>query len=164
MDQWLNDFKETIDSAAPRLMQISEAQSRESRAEDHWSSKQIVGHLIDSAANNHARFVLGQLKDDLVFPGYDQNGWVKTNHYQEAPWPQLVELWRAYNLHLHHVITHADKAKLNTPCTLHTLQEIAFKTVPQSEPVTLEYLMKDYVDHLKHHLAQILPRAEKADA
>ena len=52
-------------------------------------------------------------------------------------------------------MSNADKARLNTPCTLHTLQEIAFKTVPQSEPVTLEYLMKDYVDHLKHHLAQI---------
>src|ERR1043166_1790162 len=68
---------------------------------------------------------------------------------------ELVELWRAFNLHLHHVMSHADEAKLNTPCTLHTLQEIAFKTVPQAEPVTLEYLMKDYVDHLKHHLAQI---------
>ena len=155
MDQWLVDFKETIESASQRLRQISEAQSEQPRAEDHWSSKQIIGHLIDSAANNHARFVLGQLKDDLVFPGYDQNGWVKTNHYQDAPWPQLVELWRAYNLHLHHVMAHADKSKLSTPCTLHTLQEIAFKTVPQSEPVTLEYLMKDYVDHLKHHLAQI---------
>jgi len=156
MDHWLDDFRQTIDSAAPRLMQISETQSEQPRAEDHWSAKQIIGHLIDSAANNHARFVLGQLKDDLVFPGYDQNGWVKTNHYQDAPWSQLVELWRNYNLHLHHVMAHADKSKLNTACTLHTLQEIAFKTVPQSEPVTLEYLMKDYVDHLKHHLAQIL--------
>ena len=155
MDQWLDDFKQTIDSAAPRLLQISETQSEQPRAEDHWSSKQIIGHLIDSAANNHARFVLGQLKDDLVFPGYDQNGWVNTNHYQDEPWPQLVELWRAYNLHLQHVMAHSDKSKLTTPCTLHTLQEIAFKTVPKSEPVTLEYLMKDYVDHLKHHLAQI---------
>jgi len=155
MDQWVDDFKQTIDSAASRLLQISETQSGQPRAEDHWSSKQIIGHLIDSAANNHARFVLGQLKDDLVFPGYDQNGWVKTNHYQDEPWPQLVELWRAYNLHLQHVMAHSDRSKLTTPCTLHTLQEIAFKTVPKSEPVTLEYLMKDYVDHLKHHLAQI---------
>ena len=155
MDQWVDDFKQTIDSAASRLLQISETQSGQPRAEDHWSSKQIIGHLIDSAANNHARFVLGQMKDDLVFPGYDQNGWVKTNHYQDEPWPQLVELWRAYNLHLQHVMAHSDRSKLTTPCTLHTLQEIAFKTVPKSEPVTLEYLMKDYVDHLKHHLAQI---------
>ena len=156
MNDWLNDFRQTIDSASEKLTQIDEAKSEQPRAEDHWSSKQIIGHLIDSAANNHARFVVGQLKDDLVFAGYDQDGWVRTNHYQERAWSDLVQLWRSYNLHLHHLMTHADQAKLSTPCTLHTLQEIAFKTVPKAEPVTLEYLMKDYVDHLKHHLAQIL--------
>ena len=159
MDQWLEDFKQTIDSASERLLQISETQSEKPRAGAEWSSKQIIGHLIDSAANNHARFVLAQMKDDLTFPGYDQDGWVRVNHYQEAPWSQLVDLWRAYNLHLHHVMAHADKAKMNTSCTQHTLQEIAFKIVPGSDPVTLEYLMKDYVDHLKHHLAQIFPAA-----
>ena len=60
MDQWLEDFKQTIDSAAACLSEISEAQSEQPRAEEHWSSKQIIGHLIDSAANNHARFVPGQ--------------------------------------------------------------------------------------------------------
>ena len=164
MAQWLDDFKQTVESAAPRLLQISETQSAQPRAGAEWSSKQIIGHLIDSAANNHARFVLGQLKDDLVFPGYDQDGWVTTNHYQDESWSHLVNLWQAYNLHLHHVMSHASQEKLNTPCTLHTLQEIAFKTVPQSEPVTLAYLMKDYVDHLKHHLGQILPPSRKADA
>jgi hypothetical protein len=159
MEQWLEDFKRTIDTASPQLLKLSEAEAEQPRAEEHWSSKQIVGHLIDSAANNHARFVLGQLKDDLLFPGYDQDGWVKTNHYQEAGWPQLVDLWRSYNLHLVHLMAHADKEKMNTPCTLHTLPEIAFKTVPQSEPVTLKYLMQDYVLHLKHHLNQILPGA-----
>ena len=156
MEPWLADFQQTIEAAHSRLSAITEAQSEKPRAEDHWSSKQILGHLIDSATNNHARFVLAQMKDDLIFPGYDQDGWVRTNHYQAAPWARLVELWRSYNLHLHHLMVHADKAKLNTPCTLHTLQEIAFKTVPQTEPVTLEYLMKDYVVHLKHHLGQIL--------
>jgi len=156
MSEWLDDFRQTIDSASEKLMKIDEAQSERPRAEDHWSSKQIIGHLIDSATNNHARFVVGQLKDDLVFPGYDQNGWVRTNHYQQRAWSDLIQLWRSYNLHLHHLMTHADQAKLSTPCTLHTLQEIAFKTVPKADPVTLEYLMKDYVDHMKHHLAQIL--------
>jgi hypothetical protein len=155
MEHWLEDFKQTIDSASQRLLQMSETEAHQSPAADGWSSKQIIGHLIDSAANNHARFVLGQLKDDLVFAGYDQDAWVRTNHYQDAPWSQLVNLWTAYNLHLHHLMAHADAAKLHTPCTLHTLQEIAFKTVPQSEAVTLEYLMKDYVNHLKHHLKQI---------
>jgi DinB superfamily len=155
MDQWLEDFKQTIDSAARRLHQINEAQSEQPRTEEHWSSKQIIGHLIDSATNNHARFVLAQLKTDLVFPGYDQNQWVQVQHYQEASWPQLVALWRAYNLHLLHVMSYVPPEKLSQLCTQHSLQNIAFETVGDTEPTTLEYLMKDYVVHLKHHLSQI---------
>ena len=155
MNQWLEDFRETIESAAPRLIQISEAQSEQPRAEEHWSAKQIIGHLIDSATNNHARFVLAQTKNDLVFPGYDQNSWVQIQHYQQAHWSQLVDLWRAYNLHLLHVMAHTPVDKMNTPCSQHSLQTIAFETVRESEAVTLEYLMKDYVVHLKHHLSQI---------
>ena len=95
MPEWHEDFRRTIDSAFERLRAIDEAQAAKPRAADHWSSKQIIGHLIDSATNNHARFVLGQLKDDLVFPGYEQDGWVRTNHYQDESWPQLVEPgWR----------------------------------------------------------------------
>jgi hypothetical protein len=159
MNQWLDDFRQTIDSASQRLLQISEAQSEQPRAEEHWSAKQIMGHLIDSAANNHARFVLAQLKDDLVFPGYEQDGWVQVQHYQQASWLQLVELWRAYNLHLLHVMSHASPEKMNNLCTQHSLQTIAFETVSEAEPVTLEYLMQDYVVHLKHHLSQILDEA-----
>ena len=155
MNEWLEDFRETIESAAPRLLQISEAQSEQPRAEEHWSAKQIIGHLIDSATNNHARFVLAQIKDDLIFPGYDQNSWVTIQHYQQAPWSQLVDLWRAYNLHLLHVMAFTPADQLTKRCVQHSLQTIAFETVSESEPVTLEYLMKDYVVHLKHHLSQI---------
>ncbi len=161
MDQWLEDFRQTIEAAAPRLLLISEGQSEQPRAEDHWSSKQIIGHLIDSATNNHARFVLAQLKDDLLFPGYEQDGWVRVQQYQKASWPQLVELWRAYNLHLLHVMSCAPQEKLRSRCRQHSLQTIAFETVSESEPVTLEYLMQDYVVHLKHHLSQILGEAPR---
>ena len=161
MDQWLDDFKQTIEAAPPRLLLISEGQSEQARAGDHWSSKQIIGHLIDSAANNHARFVMAQLKDDLLFAGYEQDGWVRVQQYQNAPWPQLVELWRAYNLHLLHVMSCVPQEKLMNQCTQHSLQKIAFETVSESDPVTLEYLMKDYVVHLKHHLRQIFGEASK---
>ena len=159
MTEWLEDFRETIASAAPRLLQISEAQSEQPRAEEHWSAKQIIGHLIDSATNNHARFVLAQIKDDLVFPGYEQNSWVTIQHYQQAPWPRLVDLWRAYNLHLLHVMAFTPADQLTKRCVQHSLQTIAFETVTESEPATLEYLMKDYVVHLKHHLSQIFDGA-----
>jgi len=160
MDQWLDDFKQTIEAAPPRLLLISEGQSEQARAGDHWSSKQIIGHLIDSAANNHARFVMAQLKDDLLFAGYEQDGWVRVQQYQNAPWPQLVELWRAYNLHLLHVMSCVPQEKLMNQCTRHSLHKIAFETVSESEPVTLEYLMKDYIVHLKHHLNQIFGEGE----
>ena len=156
MDQWLDDFKQTIETSVPRLLQISEEQSEQPRSEEHWSSKQIIGHLIDSAANNHARFVMGQMKDDLVFPGYEQDRWVEIQHYQEASWTGLVDLWRAYNLHLLHVMSWAAADKLHHRCTQHNLETIAFETVSEAEPATLSYLMKDYVVHLKHHLGQIL--------
>ena len=160
MDQWLADFKETIDDASARLAQISELQSQQPRAEDHWSAKQILGHLIDSATNNHARFVLAQLKDDLIFPGYEQDGWVRVQQYENASWPQLIDLWRAYNLHLLHVMSCVPRDKLTTPCAQHSLQTIAFETVSEKRPVTLEYLMKDYVVHLRHHLGQIFGDAK----
>src|SRR5713101_9798751 len=100
MDQWLEDFKQTIEAATPRLLQISESQSEAPLSGEGWSSKQTIGHLIDSAANNHARFVMAQLKDDLVFPGYEQDGWVRVPQHQKESWSQQVELWGAYNLHL----------------------------------------------------------------
>lgn len=159
MEQWLEDFKQTIDSAAACLSEISEAQSEVPRSEEGWSSKQIIGHLVDSATNNHARFVLAQLKDDLLFSGYEQNGWVQVQQYQSASWARLIDLWRAYNLHLLHVMSCTPKEKLSNRCTQHSLQTIAFQTVSEDEPVTLEYLMKDYVVHLKHHLSQVLDGA-----
>ncbi|MDX6383728.1 MAG: hypothetical protein QOK48_1301 [Blastocatellia bacterium] len=158
MHVWLEDFRATIDSASQRLLQIGETESERPLAEEHWSAKQILGHLIDSATNNHARFVLAQIKDDLVFPGYDQNNWVEVQHYQRASWSRLVDLWRAYNLHLLHVMNSTPAEKLSRQCAAHSFQQIAFETVKESEPSTLEYLMKDYVVHLKHHLGQIFDK------
>lgn len=160
MQDALADFRRTIDEAAARLGALSEHEASRTRADGKWSAKQIIGHLIDSAANNHQRFVLAQLRDDLAFPGYQQEEWVSVQHYDEAEWPVLVALWRSYNLHLLHVMAHTPAAKLQTPCTQHTLDRIAWQTVSQSEPVTLAYLMRDYIGHLKHHLRQIFGAGE----
>jgi hypothetical protein len=159
MQDALADFRQTIATAAERLNALDEQATQQPRADGKWSAKQIIGHLIDSAANNHQRFVLAQLRDDLAFPGYQQAEWVSTQHYDTAEWPVLVQLWQSYNLHLLHIMAHTPAAKLQTPCTQHTLDRIAWQTVSQSEPVTLEYLMRDYIGHLKHHLRQIFPHS-----
>lgn len=154
----LEDFQRTVEAASELLLSMTEAESETRRTPDKWSTKEIIGHLIDSAANNHARFVAAQFKDDLIFPGYAQEEWVSTQHYQQSSWPLLINLWKSYNLHLLHVVSSISEEKLKQPCRQHTLHKIAFVLLDESEPATLEYLVLDYIVHLKHHLRQILGR------
>src|ERR1700742_1446815 len=102
-DEFLRDFHLTVMGATHRLLEISEEQSAQQPSADKWTTRQILGHLIDSAANNHQRFVRAQFTDDLVFPGYEQENWVNAQKYSEASWSDLIQLWSAYNLHLVHV-------------------------------------------------------------
>jgi len=155
MKDVLEDFRRTIEEAAARLGALGEAEARRARGADAWTPKEIIGHLIDSAANNHARFVRAQYTDDLVFPGYEQDEWVRAQHYNEESWPLLVELWKHYNLHLLHVMACAPEETLRRPRRRHTLDRIAWQTIDANQPATLEYLMTDYVGHLKSHLRQI---------
>ncbi len=141
---------------------MTEEEAGVRRAAGAWSAKETVGHLIDSAANNHQRFVRGQFGDDLVFHGYAQDEWIAAQHYQDAPWARLVELWRLYNLHLLHVVSRIPAEVLERPRRPHSLDKIAFRLVDESEVATLEYLIRDYVEHLKHHLKQILAEEERA--
>ena len=155
MEQWLEDFRRTIDTASPQLLKLSEEKAGQPRAEDHWSSKQILGHLIDSASNNHQRFVRAQFTSDLNFPGYEQDSWVESQQYETEPWENLVQLWASYNRHLVHLLSVIPEEPLTRSRSNHNLDKIAFKPVPSSEPTTLEYFARDYVDHLRHHLVQI---------
>ena len=154
-DQFLTEFRETVVSATRRLRGMTPEQSRSGASEDNWAPIQILGHLIDSAANNHQRFVRAQFTDDLVFSGYEQDQWVSGQKYRDASWPELLQLWSSYNLHLVHVASVIPKDVLTRPRTAHSLDHIAFKPVDKNEPATLEYLIRDYVDHLRHHLDQI---------
>jgi len=146
-----------IIAAAPRLAALSDGESVTPRTAGAWTPKQIIGHLIDSACNNHARFVRAQLGDDLVFTGYDQEAWVSAQRYDDASWEDLVALWRRYNLHLARVIAAIPAETLTRRRVHHNLDEIAWRRVPRTEAATLEYLIRDYVGHLENHVRQILP-------
>jgi hypothetical protein len=138
-----------------QLRLIPEESSSIPRTEGKWSPKQIIGHLIDSAANNHQRFVRAQFTDDLVFPGYEQEAWVAVQRYNDEPWSELIDLWRAYNLHLCHVMSSITNEVRTKPRARHNLDVIGWQAVNTNEPVTLEYFLRDYVGHLQHHLNQI---------
>jgi hypothetical protein len=133
-----------VAAAEPELRGLDEARASKPRAPDKWSPKQIMGHLIDSAANNHQRFVRGQLVDELVDPGYAQQGWVDAQRYAERPWVDVVELWAAYNRHLAHVIAAVPEARRAAPIR-----------IGGDAPMTLSEVALDYVAHIQHHLRQI---------
>ena len=91
-----------------------------------------------------------------MFIGYAQDDWVAVQRYQEAPWRELVALWASFNRHLARVMASVPPAVREKPHRQHNLHELAFQPVPEGEPATLDYFMRDYVAHLKHHLRQIL--------
>ena len=133
-----------VQSAEKVLRQVSEAESSTPALKGGWSRKQVIGHLIDSASNNHQRFVRASLQGSLEFPGYDQDRCVRVQAVQSAPWPLLVTLWTNYNLYLAHVIAHLPAAQLEAQCR-----------IGEDEPVKLKFLAEDYLTHLLHHLGQI---------
>jgi mannose-6-phosphate isomerase-like protein (cupin superfamily) len=155
------ELRQAIAEAAPRLLAIGAAASAVRPRDGAWSAREIIGHLIDSAANNHPRFVRGQLEDHLDFAGYAQEEWVSVQQYQSLEWKDLVGLWRLYNLHLANVMEAAPTEVRHRLHTRHSLHRIAWKPVPASEPATLDYLMRDYVGHLRHHLAQIFELSDR---
>lgn len=132
-----------VAAAVPRLSAISNAAAAQKPNPRKWSQKEILGHLIDSAANNHQRFIRLQLQPEIDLPGYEQDAWVALNRYRDRPWSDIVELWAAYNRHLAGVIASLDPATLG-----HVWHG------PGGD-VTLESIAADYVRHLRHHLQQI---------
>jgi hypothetical protein len=156
METLLREFRQAITNAESELRRISEAHSERRPAPDQWSAKEILGHLIDSASNNHRRFVEAQWKTDLVFPGYDQERWVAAQRYQASSWMDLITLWKTYNLHLAHIVARIPRDTLKQPRQDHNLDQIAWQRVSKDEPTSLAYLVHDYLDHLKAHLNQIL--------
>jgi len=126
--------------------EISDAEASIPAIEGGWSRKEVLGHLIDSASNNHQRFVRAQLQDELRWPGYDQAGCVRVQRFQDARWSDLLEFWAAYNRFLARVLAAVPEEKRATPCWIGDYPRM-----------TLEELAADYVTHLEHHLDQIRP-------
>ena len=156
MEDFVEDLRRTVGEAAPRLLEMSDEEAARPLSDGKWSAKEVVGHLIDSASNNHQRFVRARSRDHLVFDGYEQEEWVRSQAYNEEAWPLLVRLWESYNLHLAHVMERTPLELRGERRVRHNFQQIGWAPASEHEPQTLEHLMRDYVGHLKNHLRQIL--------
>ena len=132
-----------IQKAPSMLTQISEEKMSEKPAPNKWSKKEIIGHLIDSATNNHHRFVRGQF-EAIPEIQYDQNGWNKYSFYQQIDSKQIILFWTIYNSQLIEIIKLIPKDKLERQVKV------------GDNLLTIEYLIIDYVKHLEHHLKQVI--------
>ncbi len=108
--------------------------------------RQIVGHLVDSASNNHQRIVRLQYNAVLEFPDYrqDNDRWIVLQDYETSDWQELTALWKYYNLHLMHVIRAVRTDALDN-------RWADF----EGNEVTLREMIAGYLDHLNLHLGEI---------
>jgi hypothetical protein len=137
----------TLARELPALQAIPEDRAATKPRAAAWSRKQELGHLIDSATNNHVRFVRASLDPEFHGPTYDGDGWVARHGYGELPWAMLLDFWERYNRLLVELLARIPEERLATRCF-----------VGASEPVTLGFLIEDYIAHMQHHLDHILGR------
>src|SRR5215470_5233458 len=140
-----SDLGRTVAEAKPLLLKLNNADTSKRPSPAKWSRKEILGHLMDSATNNHQRFVRAAIQGKLVFPGYEQDKLVWLQRFKEMDWGFLVDLWTSYNRFLAHVLTCLPARAAKVTCK-----------IGKNKPATLSFIAQDYVDHLKHHLNQIL--------
>ena len=144
MKEIATHLNEIVNASSEQMKKLSAQDWEFRKAPEKWSRKEILGHMIDSAANNHQRFVRAQYGDKTPI-SYDGNKWVSVEKHHDAPTGNLIGLWAFYNLHLAHIISNIPKEKYN----------VLFNA-DAAEPKTLEWLVQDYIHHLVHHLKQIL--------
>lgn len=127
----------------PLLLVIEEKDFNAKPLLNAWSKKEIIGHLIDSATNNHQRFVRVQFEDKPVIE-YDQNQWNHFNFYQKISAEQIVVFWVAYNRQLIEIIKNISVNNLERECLVN------------GKLLSLNFLINDYLQHMEHHLIQIV--------
>ena len=143
VDEAIKKLIEIIEEYSELLKSVSDMKYSIKPSPEKWSRKEILGHLIDSATNNHQRFIRVQFENKpAIF--YDQDMWVTHSHYNELPVKQLVRFWTLYNKQLLEIIKRIPAENLMRECKM-----------KDGKLVTLEFLVNDYVTHLRHHLKEI---------
>lgn len=119
---------------------------------DKWTLKEIVGHLIDSASNNHQRFVRLQLDQTISLPGYGAEEWVSNSNIQNLDYDFVINFWKLYNQFLLNLIKGINPNSMNN----------IWKTV-EGEEHTLEFLIDDYFAHMELHFQMFIDRKQEIE-
>lgn len=141
----VNDLEKALSFGFELISKLSEEEMSVKKSPEKWSKREILGHLIDSAINNLQRFTEIQFTEKpYVIRKYNQNELVKVNDYQNSDTQELLSFWLAINKRIEKII------KKQTEETLKYKVQIDDETI-----VDFNFLIKDYIDHLVHHLQQI---------
>ncbi len=140
-----HDLRTIVDEITPELERISDAAASSRPTAKGWSKKESLAHLIDSASNNHQRFVRAVEQKGGTFPGYDPDFLTKLQRSNEAPWSLIVALWSSYNRYLAHIL-----AGLPQDAASYRLE------ISNNPSGSLAFIAADYLEHLKHHLNDIV--------
>jgi hypothetical protein len=132
------------DTIPALLDTINEEEFSYKPSPQQWSKKEILGHLIDSATNNHHRFIRVQFEQSPLIT-YNQNTWNRCGQYDKISSKQLVTFWASYNRYLVELIKCIPRDTLARECN-----------IGRESNVTLEWLIEDYLRHLEHHVHQII--------
>jgi hypothetical protein len=149
MQDVVQHLLDTTQKALPLLQQINDADASVKPAPNKWSYKEIIGHLLDSASNNQQKFVRCIQQSGVTMPPYEQDAWVAIQHYNNADWNDILAVWFEMNKHIAHIMQHIPVG---------TFQNEIY--IGDKGPFTLEFIVHDYPEHLKHHLKAILPQAD----
>lgn len=141
-----------IDAWERKLIDLPVDTITQKRNRQNRTIKQILGHLIDSAANNHQRMIRLQYNEKLIFPDYQQDNdlWIALQDYQNEDWNTIIQLWKFYNLHMIQVIKSIDQSKLTN-----SWQNFEDTTV------TLQQMVEGYLGHIDLHLSEIQELIDK---
>lgn len=142
----IHDIVTNVEKWADKLARLPDDPVNNRRNSQNRTLKQILGHLIDSATNNHHRIVRLQYNNELEFPDYrqDNDTWIRIQDYQNAEWSGLVSFWKFYNLHMAHMIARVNKDALGN-----TWRDC------DGNVETLQSVIEGYVWHLNLHLKEI---------
>jgi len=139
---------ETVNNFYNKYKNLDEKLCSINPAEDKWSLKEIIGHLIDSASNNHQRIVRLQLSEMLDFPSYHYS-WIETEKFNLMNFNDILSLWKYYNILLGHLIKNVKEEVLKNYWN------------KEDKKLTLEFIINDYLRHLKDHIKHFEERLKE---
>lgn len=145
MTEIAEQFRAGLDDVHSALISVPESLADVPWRAGGWTRKQIVGHLLDSATNNRQRFVRASSEGSFEGPNYSQDEWVAAHGYDRQPWQTLLTWWESEHEILMAVVDQIPEERLEAQCF-----------VGGDVPVTLRFLIEDYITHQRWHLKQLV--------